>query len=66
MRGKSILVLPVGFKFFQPSFDSNDDENINLKNYQTDDDLIKPSSGSLSTIEEDCSNLEAVNEDEED
>jgi len=48
------------------SFDSNDDENINLKNYQTDDDLIKPSSGSLSTIEEDCSNLEPVNEDEED
>jgi len=48
------------------SFDSNDDENINLKNYQTDDDLIKPISGSLSTIDEDCSNLEAVNEDEED
>ena len=52
--------------FISSSFDSNDDENINLKNYQTDDDLIKPSSGSLSTIEEDCSNLEAVKEDEED
>ena len=65
MKGKLIVEYMIIW-FLKFSFDSNDDENINLKNYQTDDDLIKPSSGSLSTIEEDCSNLEPVNEDEED
>lgn len=37
------------------SFESRDDE-VNLNNYKTDDDLIKPAT--LTTIQEDCSTVE--------
>jgi len=42
------------------SLEEKEEDNINLKNYQTDDDLIKPNQTSLTTIEEDphCAELE--------
>jgi len=42
------------------SLEEKDEDNINLKNYQTDDDLIKPNQTSLTTIEEDpsCAEIE--------
>jgi len=33
-------------------------ENVNLEKYQTDDDLCKPSGGTLSTIDEDCGHVQ--------